>query len=413
MVQVNFPSYGTITVSLPTVADLTSFPPRNLVEGLHAIVSGGTTVGDGLGGIFTWSGRSTLDADGVSTIALPSLATGRWIKTVKSGEVSTLALGAAIDTRATTDLSNVPCIRSATASFEGGDPALQIRPMTVVNTAPTALDAADFTILRREPSGGTPGSTSNALRVILVTAPDSANFAWSTLSVLENYASGGENCAYYAQANKWGSGHTWAGVFEAIDKTAVANPTKGMLGLEVDIRANASDDSDNRVGIDVVGSRPLVNGSPQGAAMQTGFAFRAQNGGDALAVFKRGYGFATGTKVVTAIDTSNAVVSGDAIKLSGGQTIAFDADSQHRFLYNPGGGLDYNVSGGLTIRLGQDGTLRKKVLSVSNLGAPDAGKTAFVGNSSVVASGNFGAIVAGGGANVVPVWADGTYWRIG
>jgi hypothetical protein len=36
-----------------------------------------------------------------------------------------------------------------------------------------------------------------------------------------------------------------------------------------------------------------------------------------------------------------------------------------------------------------------------------------VTDSTVAASGNFGAIVAGGGANNVPVYSDGTNWRIG
>jgi len=36
-----------------------------------------------------------------------------------------------------------------------------------------------------------------------------------------------------------------------------------------------------------------------------------------------------------------------------------------------------------------------------------------VTDSNVAASGNFGAIVANGGANVVPVYSDGTNWRIG
>ena len=37
----------------------------------------------------------------------------------------------------------------------------------------------------------------------------------------------------------------------------------------------------------------------------------------------------------------------------------------------------------------------------------------FVSDSSVAAAGNFGAIVVGGGANIVPVFCDGTNWRIG
>lgn len=42
-----------------------------------------------------------------------------------------------------------------------------------------------------------------------------------------------------------------------------------------------------------------------------------------------------------------------------------------------------------------------------------AGGRAFVNNSNVTASGNFGNLVASGGSNVVPVWSDGTNWYIG
>jgi len=49
--------------------------------------------------------------------------------------------------------------------------------------------------------------------------------------------------------------------------------------------------------------------------------------------------------------------------------------------------------------------------------APPAGVGAgykwFVSDSTVTASGNFGTIVAGGGVNAVPVYSDGTNWRIG
>jgi hypothetical protein len=43
----------------------------------------------------------------------------------------------------------------------------------------------------------------------------------------------------------------------------------------------------------------------------------------------------------------------------------------------------------------------------------NAGSTRFVNNASVVAAGNFGTVVAAGGVNVVPVYSDGTNWRIG
>ena len=52
-------------------------------------------------------------------------------------------------------------------------------------------------------------------------------------------------------------------------------------------------------------------------------------------------------------------------------------------------------------------------VAVASLPAAVAGLQTFVNDSSVVAAGNFGNIVAGGGANTVPVWGDGTNWLIG
>lgn len=45
--------------------------------------------------------------------------------------------------------------------------------------------------------------------------------------------------------------------------------------------------------------------------------------------------------------------------------------------------------------------------------ASNEGTRAFVNDSNAAASGNFGAIVAAGGSNKVPVYSDGTDWRIG
>lgn len=45
--------------------------------------------------------------------------------------------------------------------------------------------------------------------------------------------------------------------------------------------------------------------------------------------------------------------------------------------------------------------------------APVAGQRAFITDSDKVAAGNFGAIAGGGGSNAVPVYYDGTDWRIG
>jgi hypothetical protein len=45
--------------------------------------------------------------------------------------------------------------------------------------------------------------------------------------------------------------------------------------------------------------------------------------------------------------------------------------------------------------------------------ASKAGARAFVNDGNLVASGNFGAVISGSGANTVPVFSDGTNWRIG
>jgi hypothetical protein len=60
-------------------------------------------------------------------------------------------------------------------------------------------------------------------------------------------------------------------------------------------------------------------------------------------------------------------------------------------------------------------TITFSVLVVANLTSigTTAGKRTFVSDSNVEAIGNFGEIVAGGGANTVPVYADGSTWRIG
>jgi len=55
-------------------------------------------------------------------------------------------------------------------------------------------------------------------------------------------------------------------------------------------------------------------------------------------------------------------------------------------------------------------------VALSVLGTPStagAGAKAFVNNGNLVASGNFGAVIGDGGSNTVPVFSDGTNWRIG
>ena len=54
-------------------------------------------------------------------------------------------------------------------------------------------------------------------------------------------------------------------------------------------------------------------------------------------------------------------------------------------------------------------------MPMNNLPNPagNVGLRGFVNDANLVAAGNFGAQITDGGSNIVPVWSDGSVWRIG
>lgn len=76
---------------------------------------------------------------------------------------------------------------------------------------------------------------------------------------------------------------------------------------------------------------------------------------------------------------------------------------------------EFEVTGSPWSQAGTIAFKRAAPVTVSTLPAAVDGDRNFVTDSSVAASGNFGAIVAGGGTNHVPVYFDGgtSNWRIG
>jgi hypothetical protein len=78
---------------------------------------------------------------------------------------------------------------------------------------------------------------------------------------------------------------------------------------------------------------------------------------------------------------------------------------------------EFGADGNLTLPL-LGGTISGKAyvnppVSLSSLPAAVAGARSFVNNANLVATGNFGRQISGGGSNTVPVWSDGTNWYIG
>lgn len=81
---------------------------------------------------------------------------------------------------------------------------------------------------------------------------------------------------------------------------------------------------------------------------------------------------------------------------------------------------DFNNDGSFTVpgniqALGEvisSGEFISNPRPLANL-AISPGARAFASDANLVAAGNFGAQVAGGGSNTVPIWSDGTNWYIG
>jgi hypothetical protein len=137
--------------------------------------------------------------------------------------------------------------------------------------------------------------------------------------------------------------------------------------------------------------------------------------GNVFAVNGAGNIFGTGTLQIKTSGGANPTyqffdtTNGGWLFFSDGSGVArlATADTAGNFIGNQ---LSVDRSGNTT-------ALSFKTTPIAVASLPAAGSSTgartFVNNSSVVASGNFGAIVAGGGANTVPVYSDGTNWRIG
>jgi len=77
-------------------------------------------------------------------------------------------------------------------------------------------------------------------------------------------------------------------------------------------------------------------------------------------------------------------------------------------LYNGG-----NITGATKIRSTYSQTAGTTVTLLGSAATAGAGTRAFVTDANLVAAGNFGVVVSGSGSNAVPVYSDGTNWRIG
>ena len=223
-------------------------------------------------------------------------------------------------------------------------------------------------------TGGTPGTVTTASFVHVIVGKLVTGFEWAHLALLDNFADAGENVAAYFQANKFGTGPTWAAVSEVSD-------TAGLGGAAVTHEFDnwtTGPDNGLRLGLDVlVGDARAIrgvtgSGTAQattaihvGASQTTPYA-RWRNGLilndylDAGIVLQgagtRGLWFQGKHQV--GIDMADAQ-TGTAIRLSAGQRMTFDREDRFGVHLDPvTNDLVFDKDGTATMRLTQGGDLR-------------------------------------------------------
>lgn len=212
---------------------------------------------------------------------------------------------------------------------------------------PRSVDSSQMIVRNAKYTGGTHGYVNSALYVVDRVDTNVTAFEWGITSVMNNYATAGENVAIYGQGNKYGTGITWGGVFEARDyQDQLGN---GLIGIEVDVFANGVDTT-KRVGIDVV----LGKHNSSGTAVQVyaGIRMGAVNGDANQGSYMNGFlaqGYmdsaininSTGAwginmtgNLTIGIDFASSTISQNAIRLKSGQTIALEETGTVKMKYN-------------------------------------------------------------------------------
>jgi hypothetical protein len=176
-------------------------------------------------------------------------------------------------------------------------------------------------------TGGILGFVTPALEVVTNAGANDANDEWSGLFIMNNSSlatTGSENVALYAQGNRLTNsvGPTWAAVFEVRDYSGAANPTVGLVGIEIDVDCNGTDSSGagNRVGCDLV----IRQYNTGGAFAQANWGYRIQNNGVSGNNVGFGFAFAPGMIANVGFDTSHGTMNSAAYQLATGQSIIFD-----------------------------------------------------------------------------------------
>jgi len=209
--------------------------------------------------------------------------------------------------------------------------------------------------------------------------------------------------------------------------SATGNVTGGNLQTVGSISATGNVTGGNL--IIPTGGKIIGNFGTSVAAGRTIFQTSVTNGPTVLTAIPNGTGNAAGLVAYNASNTVNYVAGAilantTAISIISSNVgnaaalpILFEIGNSVRATFDINGNVGIgNTTPVDTLSVGGNAYVSGKVTTLptalANLTAV-SGARAFINNANLVATGNFGTLVGSGGANVVPVWSDGSNWYIG
>ena len=297
-----------------------------------------------------------------STIAFQQAATNGGTYTAPDGQYSIGAITAGVNQSYwsffnVTDNSGNPLSLPGTQELWYGGSKFFYQPQGTSNAADGVVRVERITSY----TGGTVAFECPTQKINTSVGAGDANDETGLLVILDNYATGAtaENVAVHFQSNKRATSPTWCIANEANDLTASANPTTGLVGIEQVVAANGTDSSSNRVGFDIIASRPNSGGVYSGTQAQIGIGLRLTN-----QVADTGANNSFGTGILFkgyydnfAMDASSASVTGGVVlNMATAQRIRLSNSGSKDIAYD-GTGMVYQTGLSTVIRLNDDGSI--------------------------------------------------------
>lgn len=217
-------------------------------------------------------------------------------------------------------------------------------------------------------TGGTPGYVNAAIYTFSEVLDNVTSYEWGITSVIDVYANAGEHVALYGKTTKIrGTGAVWGGVIEVIDTSGADTLGTSFIGLEINMRMNASNANLNRIGIDLisrtygVGARGEISqgirlngdgrfktGIDLISDMDTGFKVGGTMTNGISFTGRQNQGIAMGGTKAIGINLSGAVFDNNgAIRLGANQYIELEATGSMKMKYNATSGFIEFYNGGV------------------------------------------------------------------